>query len=104
RRPSISRLPVSADASDSSPIDTAYTRRGVAATIRSAVADVDGIRSARVRVKRHSIRVRAVAAARDKQAIPALREVTDAAARRRLETLALTSSPSLSVRVIPRSS
>jgi len=64
KRPRVSRLPVAAqDAGDQD--DVAFTRRGVAAALRAAVTDVDGIMAATVRVKRRSVSVQAQAAAQD---------------------------------------
>jgi Family of unknown function (DUF6286) len=85
-------------------IDTAYTRRGLAAAIRSAVTGVDGVRAASVKVSRRHVTVTAAAAARDRAAARSLREPVSAAARQRLTTLQLRRAPSVSVRVTPRSS
>jgi Family of unknown function (DUF6286) len=84
-------------------IDTAYTRRGLAAALRSAVTGVDGVRAASVKVKRRRVIVRAAAAARDTAAARSLREPISAAAGQRLTTLQLRRAPSVSVRVTPRS-
>ncbi|MDX6393179.1 MAG: hypothetical protein QOJ73_4242 [Streptosporangiaceae bacterium] len=99
----VSRLatdPAQADAAD---IDTAYTRRGVAAAIRSAVMGVDGVRAASVKAKRRTVAVAATAAARDKAAARSLRDPISAAARQRLAVMKLRRPPSVSVRVTPRS-
>jgi hypothetical protein len=83
-------------------MDTAYTRRGVAAAVRSAVTDVDGIRAASVRVNRRRIAVSAVAAALDKGAAQTVRDAVTTAARDRMAALSLRRAPTLSVRVTPR--
>lgn len=101
KRPRVSRLAV-ADEVDA-PDDVAFTRRGVAASIRTAVAEVDGIRSAAVRVRHRTVRVRAVSAAEDVDAARTLQQPATTAAEDRLRTLQLASSPRLSVRVAPRS-
>ncbi|HJY99640.1 MAG TPA: DUF6286 domain-containing protein [Streptosporangiaceae bacterium] len=84
-------------------IDTAYTRRGLAAAIRSAATGVDGVRGASVKVKRRKITVAATTAPRDKAAARSLRDPILAAARQRLTALKLRREPSVSVRVTPRS-
>jgi Family of unknown function (DUF6286) len=99
----VSRLaadPAQAGAAD---IDTAYSRRGLAAAVRSAVTDVDGVRGASVKVKRRKVRIAATAAARDNAVARELREPISGAARQRLATLHLRRAPSVSVRVTPRS-
>jgi hypothetical protein len=100
KRPRVSRLPV-ADESGG-PEDVAFTRRGVTAALRAAVTDVDGIRSATVRVTRRSVSVQAQAAAQDGNAARALREPATAAAQDRLASLQLAAAPRLSVRVTRR--
>ena len=99
--PRVSRLAVAEDGA--APDDVAFTRRGVAAALRAAVADVDGIRSANVHVKRRSVSIQARAAAQDSNAARALREPATAAARDRLDSLQLASPPRLTVRVARRS-
>ena len=85
------------------PIDTAYTRRGLATAIRSAVTGVDSVRNAAVTVKRRKVTITANAAAQDKAAARGLREPVSAAARQRLTAMNLRSAPSVAVRVHPRS-
>ena len=92
--------PAEAGADD---IDTAYTRRGLAAAVRSAVAGVDGVRGASVKVRRRKVKVAATAAAQDQAAARSLRDPVTAAVRERLTALKLRSAPSVSVRVHPRS-
>jgi hypothetical protein len=84
-------------------MDTAYTRRGVAAAVRSAVTDVDGIRAASVKVNRRRVAVSAGAAALDKAAAQTVRDAVTTVARDRLAALSLRHVPALSVRVTPRS-
>jgi hypothetical protein len=84
----ISRLPADPEQAGAQGIDTAYTRRGAAASIRAAVADVDGIRGAAVTVGRRRVRIEATSSARDR--------VT-------AQTMGLRAAPSLSVRISPRS-
>ncbi len=104
KRPRVTRLPIatSGDNADYA-IDVAYTRRGVAAALRSSVTQVDGIGAAQVKVKHRSVRIRADAAAHDEAAAQRLQDPATAAAAARLAALRLTSTPSLSVHVNPRS-
>jgi hypothetical protein len=83
----------------SSTTDAAYTRRGVAATIRSAVSDVDGINSASVSVSRRKVKVAATTAGLQPFTAESLQEPATAAARQRLEALELQAPPALSVQV-----
>lgn len=99
----VSRLAADPAQAGADGIDTAYTRRGVAAAIRSAVTRVDGVRGASVKVKRRKVTVAATATAQDKAAARSLRDPIMAAARQRLTALKLRRSPSVSVRVTPRS-
>ena len=79
--------------------DAAYTRRGVAGTIRSAVSDVDGINSASVSVGRRKVKVSATTAGLQPFTAESLQEPTTAAAQQRLDALELQSPPALSVNV-----
>ena len=99
----VSRLATDPAQAGADGIDTAYTRRGLAAAIRSGVTGVDGVRGASVKVKRRKIKVAATAAAQDKAAARILRDPVLAAARQRLAALKLHRAPSVSVRVTPRS-
>jgi hypothetical protein len=99
----VSRLAVDPAQAGADGIDTTYTRRGVAAAIRSAVTGVDGVRGASVKVKRRKVTVAATAAAQDRAAARCLRDPILAATRQRLTALQLRRSPSVSVRVTPRS-
>jgi hypothetical protein len=98
----VARLPADPAGAGAAGMDTAYTRRGVATATRSAVTDVDGIRTASVRVTRRRVAVTAVADALDKAAAQAVRDTVTAAARDRLTALSLRRTPALSVRVTPR--
>src|SRR3954466_10535065 len=82
RRGRPSRLPVR-----SAETDAAYTRRGVAAAIRSAVGDVDGITSATVSVSRRRVKVEASTAGLQPFIAASLQEPATAAARHRLDAL-----------------
>jgi hypothetical protein len=97
----VSRLP--ADPAGAGAVDTAYTRRGLAAAVRSAVTAVDGVRSSAVKVRRRRVRIAAVASARDRAAARSLRDPIADAARERLAALRLRRPPSVAVRVSPRS-
>ena len=96
----VSRLPLrSGDQATS----TAMTRSGLAGTLRAAALDIDGVRSATVRVRRHRARIAATSAARDRAAADALKEPVAESARRRIEDLQMRHPPRLNVRVFPRS-
>ncbi|SHF56013.1 hypothetical protein SAMN05443575_0294 [Jatrophihabitans endophyticus] len=84
------------------PVDVAYTRRGVAGAVRTAVTDVDGVRSARVTVKRRSVTVRADTSARDAEGASTLLEPSREAAQQRLDALALAHTPKLKLTTAPR--
>ena len=99
----VSRLAADPSKAGAAGIDTAYTRRGVAAAIRSAVTDVDGIRDASVKVTRRKVTIGATAAAQDKAAARTLREPVTTAARQRLAALSLRHASALSVHVVPGS-
>ena len=103
KRARVSRLAADPAEAGADAIDTAYTRRGLAAAIRSAVTAVDGVRSTAVKVKRRKVRIAATASARDRAAARSLRDPIADAARQRLDALKLRRPPSVSVRVIPRS-
>ena len=98
-----SRLPADPGQAAEAGIDAAYTRRSVAAAIRSAVTALDGIRAASVKVKRRKITIRATAVAADTTVAPRLREPVLAAARQRLDTLNLRKPPTVAARVMPGS-
>jgi|GEM_PF-722829 len=79
--------------------DAAYTRKGVAASIRSAVTDVDGIDSAAVSVSRRKIKVEASTPGLQPFTAEDLAEPVTAAARQRLDALELRTPPTLAVQV-----
>ncbi|MGH3403748.1 MAG: DUF6286 domain-containing protein [Streptosporangiaceae bacterium] len=99
----VSRLAADPSKAGAAGIDTAYTRRGVAAAVRSAVADVDGIGGASVKVTRRKVTIAATAAATDQAAARTLRQPVTAAARKGLAALSLRHASALHVRVVPRS-
>jgi hypothetical protein len=99
----VSRLAARPSETGAANIDTAYTRRGVAAAIRSVATDVDGIRDASVTVTRRKITIEATAAAPHKPAARSLHEPVTTAARQRLAALSLRRVPALSVHVDPGS-
>ena len=101
--PRVSRLAADAAQAAADGIDAAYTRRGLAAAVRSAVTDVDGVRGASVRVRHRKISVAATTAARGRAAARNLRDPIAAAACQRLTALKLRRTPSVSVRVTSRS-
>lgn len=98
RRGKPARLPTVSDITDA-----AYTRRAVAATVRSAVDGVDGITHTAVTVKRRKIKVAATTAGRQRYTAQSLQEPVTDAARQRLDTLELSPAPALSVRIETRS-
>ena len=71
KRPRVSRLSLTGGVPG---IDSAYTRRGVAAAVRAAVADVDGIRSVNTKVTHRKVSVSAIAGAADRAAAVQLPE------------------------------
>ncbi len=99
----VSRLAADPAEAGAGAIDTAYTRRGLAAAIRSAVTAVDGVRSTAVKVRRRKVKIAATASAQDRTAARSLRDPIADAARQRLAALKLRRPPSVSVRVAPRS-
>ena len=99
----VSRLEADPAQAGADAIDTAYTRRGLAAAIRSAVTAVDGVRSTSVKVKRRKVKITATASAQDRAAARSLRDPITDAVRQRLSALKLRRTLSVSVRVAPRS-
>lgn len=81
----------------------AVTRRGLAKSLRSAAAEIDGISTAAVSVGRRRARVTATSAARGPAAAEALRQPVTQTLQERLDALGLRHPPALSVRVTPRS-
>jgi hypothetical protein len=99
----VSRLAADPAGAGAEAIDTAYTRRGLAAAIKTAVTAVDGVRSSVVTVKRRKVLVAATASARDRAAARSLRDPITDAVRQRLGALKLRQTLSVAVRVTPRS-
>jgi hypothetical protein len=99
----VSRHPADPAAAGADAIDTAYTRRGLAAAIRSAVTAVDGVRNTSVKIKRRKVKIAATASAQDRAAARSLRDPITDAVRQRLSALKLRRTFSVSVRVAPRS-
>jgi hypothetical protein len=99
----VARLAAEPARADTAGIDTAYTRRGLAAAVRSAVTAVDGVRAASVKVRPRRVAITATATATDRADARSLRDPVSAAARQRLATLQLRRTPAVSVRVTPRS-
>ncbi len=91
-----SRLRVASDLTDA-----AYTRRGVAAFVRSAVGEVEGIERPRVKVRWRAVRVSARTSGLKIHPAGALREQVVLVAQSRLDELELAPAPGLAVRVKP---
>lgn len=82
--------------------DAAVTRRGLAGTLRAAATGIDGISSAKIKVRRRRASVTAASAARGRPAATALTEPVTQAVRGQLDSLDLRHPPRLKVRVVPR--
>ena len=101
KRPRVTRLAMT----ESVPgIDGAYTRRGVAAGVSAAVADVDGIRGVKAKVGRRKVRLTATAGATDRTGANQLTEPVTTAAQQQLDRMMLKSPPSVSATIKPRRS
>jgi len=74
----------------------------VAGTLRAAATGIDGISSAKVKVRRRRASVTAASAARGRPAATALTEPVTQAVRGQLDSLDLRHPPRLKVRVVPR--
>jgi uncharacterized protein DUF6286 len=79
--------------------DAAYTRRGVAQAIRTAVTEVDGVQRTAVAVGRRRIRVATQTAAREPSVASSIRDATTQAAQERLDALELRHPLRLAVRI-----
>ena len=79
--------------------NAAYTRRGVAQAIRTAVTAVDGVQHTAVAVGRRRIRVGTQTAAREPSVASSMRDTITQAAQRRLDALELRQPPRLAVRI-----
>lgn len=89
--------------SDDPAIDTAYTRRGVAQAVRTAVTEVDGVDRTAVTVRRRASAWHAHAVTREPSLAPSVRDSVTHAARARLDALDLRRPPKLAVRISTRS-
>jgi Family of unknown function (DUF6286) len=69
--------------------DAAITRKGVTVTIRTAVAEVDGVASSRVKVGRRRIRVKALSTALEGEVIGDLHPLVNEAVSDQLDALRL---------------
>jgi hypothetical protein len=103
KRARVSRLRADSAGTDAAGTDTAYTRRGLAAAVRSAVTRIDGVRDASVKVRRRKIKIAASAAARDKTVSRSLQDPVSAAAAERMQALSLRRPPAVKVRIQTRS-
>ncbi|MEO6956731.1 MAG: DUF6286 domain-containing protein [Antricoccus sp.] len=101
RRASVKRLSV---ANTAEHVDIAYTRRGVAGSVRSAVDGVDGVGRSAVVVGRQSIRVVATASSTEPGAAKALNESVSDAVQREVNELNLEPSPRVNVTMRARRS
>lgn len=99
KRAPVRRLPV-ANAADH--VDIAYTPRGVAGAVKSAAADVDGVRSASAVVRRRAIRVSAVAFATRTGAAKSLTGAVTDAVHRQVNAMKLDPAPRVAVAVRAR--
>jgi hypothetical protein len=98
RRDPPSRYPIASELTDA-----AFTRHGIATTLRAAVNNVDGITDTTVRVTRRKITVTATALGHQTDTAQSRRGPVTDAAQRRLDSLELSCAPTLSVRVTARS-
>jgi hypothetical protein len=96
----VSRLRIDAGAIT----DAAISRKGVAVTIRGAVAEVDGVASSRVKVGRRRIKVKALSTALEGDVMGDLHPQVTEAASEQLEALRLHKPRRLHVAVNGRSS
>ncbi|MEV8517984.1 DUF6286 domain-containing protein [Dactylosporangium sp. NPDC051484] len=87
---------------DDPAIDAAYTRRGVAQAVRTAVTEVDGVERTTVTVRRRRIRVHAHAVAHEPSLASSIDDSVTRAARARLDALDLRRPPKLAVRISTR--
>jgi hypothetical protein len=79
--------------------DAAYTRRGVAQAICTAVTEVDGVHRTAVAVGRRRIRVATQTAAREPSVASPMRDAITRIAQGRLDALELRHPPRLAVRI-----
>ena len=83
-------------------VQAVMSRKGVAVTVRGAVAEVEGITESRVQVKRRRIRVTAQASSLEPGEARALEPTVEQAASDQLSTLHLQTVPRLRVAVLNR--
>ena len=88
--------------SDESSTDAAMTRKGLAGAARGAAEDVDGISKAAVVTSGRKVTVTARSAATDKSAADALQGPVTDAVTVKLDSLGLTRTPRVRVRVSPK--
>jgi hypothetical protein len=96
-----SRLAADPGAAGAAGMDTAYTRKGVAAAVRTAALGVTGIHGASVRVRRRRVRVSATAVTPARSTARELTEPLRSAAAEQLDRLNLRHPPAVSARVGP---
>ena len=101
KRTRVTRFRIATD-DDHAPLDAAYTRRGVAGAVRTAVLDVDGVRGVKVAVKRRKVKVQAATAARDSTAAGELAQPAREAAQHQLDALELAHAPRLQLTATAR--
>ena len=101
--PRVSRISAEPSEAGAKGIDTAYTRRGVAAAVRSAISGLDGVRSASVKVRRRRVAVTVTSVFLDKPTAQKLRDSIESKAKQRLADLRLQHGSSVSVHVNSRS-
>ncbi|PRX50035.1 hypothetical protein B0I33_102151 [Prauserella shujinwangii] len=77
-------------------LDSGASRRGLRTTLRAAAAEVDGVRSARLAVRRDVV---TATVRTDRVRGEGLRDAVHAALERRLEEISLAARPALQVRV-----
>ncbi len=83
--------------------DAALSRKGLAVTVRGAVDEVEGVVGARVKVKRHRVKVDAFAAAVQPETADQLEPQVEAAASEQLNALRLVHPHRLRISVSNRS-
>lgn len=99
KRSKVNRLPVGGAAEG---VDIAYTRRGVANAVTSAVGAVDGVRGVSAQVGRRKIRVTAGSAAANPQAAEGLTGAVTQVTQRRIQEMGLDPAPRVVVAVARR--
>lgn len=95
----VSRVRIDAHPSLDPHLDAAVTRKGVAVTIRGAVAEVEGIATSRVKVGRRRIKVKALSTSPDGEGLGALQPKVNEAVSEELEGLRLHKARRLKITV-----